>query len=456
MSTQKDPLVYYPDPVLRQKAHEVREFGPELKQLTNLMREMMHRHHGMGLAAPQVGDPRRIIVVEYLPDPKSGEKAIPFTALVNPRIVVRGKKTDEMKEGCLSVPYVEVVIERPTEVTVIAQTLEGEEIKIQAKGLFARILQHEIDHLDGILILDYEKDLPADTQDKPRTIIWGSTEFTTGIMNTIRPYVNITHVVTEPPKPSGRKQQLTPTIAKQYADLLGIPTVEPENLKDPRAYNYLMSLKPDLMIVAAYGRLIPENLYTIPRYGTLNVHPSLLPKYRGATPIQAAILNGDNKTGVTLIKLAPTFDTGEILAQADYDLTGEETYKDLEVDLAELGGELIREILPHYLAGELETIPQNETQASSTRKIQPDDLYLNPDDAAEVNERKVRAYAPEPGAYITLDGSRIKVFAAHVEDGILVPDIVQPAGKKPMPWADFVRGYRKELQIRPGKSIISQ
>jgi methionyl-tRNA formyltransferase len=438
-------LVYYPDPMLRERAQEVRDFSADLNTLADSMRQIMKENNGMGLAAPQVGDPRRIIVVEYFPLPNSEEKPIPFTVLINPEVVAQGNETDVMSEGCLSVPYVEVEIERPTDVTIKAYDVSGKEVKLRAKGLFARIVLHEIDHLNGKLILDY--DTNPISSDRPRAIVWGSTAFTTGVLNILRQTLDVTHIVTEPPKPSGRKQELTPTATKQYADMLGIPTIEPTDLQDPRIYNYLLSLKPEIMIVAAYGRLIPESLYTIPTYGTLNVHPSLLPKYRGATPIQAAILAGDTQTGVTIMQLAPSFDTGAIIAQAPYDLDGSETYGELEVILSELGGEVIKEILPQYLKGELEPIPQDDRLVSKTTKISLADRWLDMRQDAVVNERKVRAYAPEPGAFVIVRGQTIKVLSAHIENNELVFDTVQPAGKKPMKWGDFLRGYRHEISF---------
>lgn len=440
-------LVYYPNPSLREKAQPVREFGERIVTLANAMRQIMKDHQGMGLAAPQIGVSERIIIVEY-PGEERGKGSIPFTVLVNPKITTQSKETDVLNEGCLSIPYVEVSIPRSLEVTITAQDPEGNPIKMKAKGLFARILQHEIDHIDGKLILDYDKkpDLAGSSERKPSVVVWGSTAFTVTILNTIRATMNVSHIVTEPAKPSGRDRTLTPTIVKQYADTLGIPTLEPSDLTDPHMHTYLLSCKADLFIVAAYGRLIPVSLYSIPHYGTLNVHPSLLPKYRGATPIQAAILAGDKKTGVTIMKLAAKFDTGDIVAQTPYKLEHTETYEQLEYDLAEIGGEVLNHIVPSYIRGELALMPQNELAASSTRKITPADRWLNlQSDPASLNERKVRAYAPEPSAFVILDGQPLKVLEAHIENDSLLFDTVQPAGKKPMAWKDFLNGYRNEI-----------
>lgn len=438
-------LVYYPNEVLRLKAHEVRDFNRgELLDLATEMRQIMKQHNGMGLAANQVGDLRRVIIVELPEDKQSNEPGIPFTILVNPKITNTNSKTDKMSEGCLSVPAVEIEIERPTEVTVMAQSIAGEPLKIRAKGIFARILQHEIDHLNGVLITDYAKEA---TQGAIKTMVWGSTAFTTAVSNVLlrNQSLKVTHFVTEAPKPSGRGKEVTPTIVKKYADTLNIPCLEPESIQDERFLSYIHTLAPDLIIVAAYGKLLPNSILELPKYGCINVHPSLLPKYRGATPIQAAILNGDKQTGVTVMKMSPQFDTGDSIAQSVIDLDGTETYGDLESYLAELGGEVINEVLQEYIQGNLEPMPQEGNLASYAKKYTAEDRWLDLDKAAQINERKVRAYAPSPGAFVILDGQRVKVLQVHIQNNELIFDTVQPAGKKPMSWEDFKRGYKKSL-----------
>lgn len=447
-------LIYYPNPILRQRTKPVKVFAPDILEFAQEMRQIMKKHNGMGLAAPQVGDSRRIIVVEY-PGDENGKGAIPFTILINPKITGQSQTSDTLNEGCLSIPYVEVSIKRPLDINVTAQDPQGNTVKFKAKGLYARILLHEIDHLDGKLILDY--DLKSDNKNRlPRVIVWGSTQFTIGVLNTIRPTMNVTHIVTEPAKPSGREGRLKPTVVKEYADTLGIPTLEPSDLNDPHVYSYLLSCKPDTMIVASYGRLIPPLLYNLPKMGTLNVHPSLLPKYRGATPIQSAILAGEKATGVTIMKLSKQFDTGEIVAHTTYKLHGTETFGDLEYALSELGGEMLNHVIKPFLNDEIALSPQNELKSTSTSKITPEDRWLNPGDPSEFNERKIRAYSPEPGAFVMLDGQPLKVLAGHLEGDTLKFDLVQPAGKNPMSWKDFLNGYRKELKFEPYQSILSK
>jgi methionyl-tRNA formyltransferase len=434
-------LIYYPDSILKERAQPVREFGDTIKHLGNAMREIMKANAGMGLAAPQVGDPRQIIIVEFPGDPETNEPPIPFTILVNPTIVKKSKKTSTMAEGCLSVPAVEVPIERADEVTVDAFTFDGSPTTISAKGIYARILQHEIDHLKGRLILDYMP--PIDTS-KPTAMVWGSTRFTTSVLNELLNggAVNITHLVTEEPKPSGRGREVTPTIVRIYGDTVSIPVLEPHDLNDERFMSYLSAHRPDVIIVAAYGRLLPSAILDLPKHGCINVHPSLLPLYRGATPLQSAILDGAEKTGVTIMKMAPQFDTGAMLVQSAFPLEGTETFGELETITGEIGGMLINEIIGQYVSGALKGEPQPSTGITYTKKITPQDRWLNMEDDPIINERKVRAFAPEPNAYVLIDEIRTKVLQAHIEDGTLVFDMVQPAGKRPMSWSDFLRGYR--------------
>jgi methionyl-tRNA formyltransferase len=201
------------------------------------------------------------------------------------------------------------------------------------------------------------------------------------------------------------------------------------------------------MIVAAYGRLLPKDILSIPRHGCLNLHPSLLPTYRGASPIQSAILNGNKNTGVTLMVMAPTFDTGALLAQSKISLDGTETFGDLTITLAELGGEIVKTVLPLYMSGQLESIPQDEKLATYAPKINREDRWLNPKDTIYVNERKVRAFSPEPGAFVMLKGTPIKILQSHLEGKTHIFDTVQPAGKTKMTWAEFLRGQRKKVEF---------
>jgi methionyl-tRNA formyltransferase len=435
-------LIFYPDPILRAKTTEVRDFSRELQDLANHMRDVMKANNGMGLASVQVGDIRRLIIVEYPGNEDDKEPAIPFTILINPKITKTSKETFTMKEGCLSIPAVEIPIKRAKDITVLAQSVSGESLRIRAKGMFARILQHEIDHLNGVLIVDYAKHVTKSA--KPiKTMIWGSTPFTTEFINTVlpNPHLHISHLVTEAPKPSGRGRELKPTIVHHYAHSLGIPCLEPEDLNDERFLRYLKAQEPELIVVAAYGKLLPASILAIPRYGCLNIHPSLLPQYRGATPIQAALLAGDTRTGVTLMSMSPQFDTGDILAQYQIKLDGNETYGDLEPLLAELGGQLFNEVLLEYINQTLEPLPQDSDLASKTKKTTREDRWLNPNDSPIINERKVRAFAPQPGAFVVLNGQIIKIVQAHLENNELIFDRVQPAGKTPMSWTEFLRGH---------------
>jgi methionyl-tRNA formyltransferase len=441
-------LLYYPESRLREKTNVVRVFNDDLKHLAEDMRRIMKENSGMGLAANQVGDSRRLIIIEYPGDTEAQDPEIPFTVLANPKITKSSKDVSSFQEGCLSLPAIEVMIERANEVTVIAQSITGEPIRIRAKGMLARILQHEIDHLSGKLIIDYSKNEQKD-DNALRTMVWGSTQFTTEFLNTImpNPQLKIVTLVTEAPKPSGRGQEVKSTIVKTYADSLNIPCLEPHTLDDARFLSFLQTQAPDLIIVASYGKLVPLSILSLPKLGCINIHPSLLPKYRGATPIQSAILNGDKKTGVTVIKMSPQFDTGTMLAQSEYELDQTETFGDLESLLAQLGGEIVTEILPTYAAGHIHGVEQNNDLAAGTRKITPEDRWLNMDDEPKINERKIRAFYPTPKAYVKLNGQQVLIHSSRIEDGRLIFEVVQPSGKKPMEWQAFLHGYRQPLNF---------
>lgn len=202
----------------------------------------------------------------------------------------------------------------------------------------------------------------------------------------------------------------------------------------------------DLQVVANYGRILSGWEINEPKYGTIDIHPSLLPKYRGAAPLQTAVLNGDKATGVSIIKMTKPVDAGPILAQEAIDIYPNDT----SLSLAEKAGRLAAKMLPYvvvaYISGSISAVKQDESQASYTKKLRREDGLLDLDRPVVELERKIRAYTPWPGAYIKLpDGKRLIIHKARVESGKLAFDEVQLEGKKPMPFDVFRRGYRGDL-----------
>ncbi len=250
-------------------------------------------------------------------------------------------------------------------------------------------------------------------------------------------------VVCNPDRPVGRKKIITPPPVKQrimnYESSIRdkIKVLQPEKLDK----NFLDSLfiihdSFDLFVVAAYSKIFPKEVIEIPRLGTIGVHPSLLPKHRGPTPIQTAILNGDAETGVSLFLVDEKVDHGPILSNVKCQMSNDETYESLHNKLAELGGDLLIKTLPKFAAGEIEPKPQNETEATCTKKFTSPDVFLDlKKDNPVLIERKVRALNPEPGVF-TLSQSkgglkRVKILEAELVDGKLKLKKIQEAGGKP-------------------------
>ena len=228
------------------------------------------------------------------------------------------------------------------------------------------------------------------------------------------PDFEIVGVYTQPDKPVGRKMILTPPPIKTAALTKGLPIFQPEKIK-AEADN-IRSLKPDLIIVIAYGKIIPQTILDIPQYGCVNVHASLLPKYRGASCLAAPILNGDEESGVTIMKMDAGMDTGDIIKQAGIKLSAKETLSSLHNRLSALGAEILVDTLKEYINGTINPQKQDEKQASYVPLIKKEDGRLQVNLSAAELERRIRAYNPWPGAFLLLNnGEKIKILEADTE-----------------------------------------
>lgn len=298
-----------------------------------------------------------------------------------------------------------------------------------------------------------------------RVVFMGSPDFALPSLKRLTEVYNVVGVVTQPDRPAGRGMVLTPPPVKRLADQLSIPVIQPARLKDPPAWEQLQSWQPDLIVVAAYAKILRQNVLDLPLRGCINVHASLLPRWRGAAPIQAALLHGDPVTGVTIMKMDAGMDTGMILAQREELIREEDTADSLSARLADLGASLLVETLPKYLSGELQPKPQEDSLATYAPMIQKEEGRLDFSQPAQVLAWKVRAFNSWPGAYFEWPGGILKVHRAHAVDsregkpgerrvlrgfpavvcgeGWLVLDEVQPAGKKGMAGDLFLRGARK-------------
>ena len=292
----------------------------------------------------------------------------------------------------------------------------------------------------------------------------GSPDFAIPTLEGLARHYLLAGVVTQPDRPAGRGRILVPPPVKMTALRLGFPVMQPEKLALPAAMAQLQAWAPDLIVVAAFGQILRPALLDLPRFGCINVHGSLLPRGRGAAPIQASILAGDQETGITIMKMDPGVDTGPILNQCTIQISPDDTGGTLFARMAPLGAELLLETLPRYLSGELVPWPQPAQGATYAPLLKKEDGRLDFTRSAVELERRVRAFDPWPGTWFDWNGFPLKVHRVCVSgerspgagyrlildghpaigtgEGILILEEVQPAGKKAMPGTAFLAGAR--------------
>lgn len=291
----------------------------------------------------------------------------------------------------------------------------------------------------------------------------GSPDFSLPVLRALAQAYEVVGVVTQPDRASGRGRELKAPPVKILALELNIPIMQPEKLKQPEAREQLRIWAPDLIVVAAFGQILKKDVLELPHYGCINVHASLLPRWRGAAPINAAILAGDEETGVTIMCMDVGLDTGAMLAKKSIRLMPTDTAGSVTKTLSTLGADLLIETLPGYLSGTIMPTPQPEVGMTYAPMMKKEEGKL--DFAYDVNEleRRVRAFNPWPGTFMEFDGTILKIQRAHVEQGnvsagqrlivqnqpavgarsgILILDEVQPAGKKSMSGKSFLAGAR--------------
>lgn len=241
---------------------------------------------------------------------------------------------------------------------------------------------------------------------------------------------NVVGLVSQPDRPAGRGRKLAPTPTKSVALDYDVPVFQPTKVKTEATRELLASVQPDVAVVAAYGRILPPQLLHLPRHGCVNVHASLLPKHRGASPINHAILAGDTETGVCLMQMDEGLDTGPVYARKRIAIAADDTTSTLSNKLAGLGAEVVVESLPAVLRGELEAIPQPEGDASYAPLLKKEDGWLDFSRPARALERAVRAYQPWPVASFAIDGARVQVGQARIDDRSGPVGEVLEAGKR--------------------------
>lgn len=276
-----------------------------------------------------------------------------------------------------------------------------------------------------------------------RIVFFGTPDFS---VPTLKMLINhqyqIISVVTQADKPVGRQQILSPSPIKKIAQQNNILVLQPKKLRqDQDFFKKFQELKPDLAIVVAYGQIIPQNILDVPKYGFINSHGSLLPKLRGASPMPAAILEGLAKTGITIMQMDATMDTGNILSQAELELPQNATISWLYDEMKFLSAKLLLETLPDYLAGKISPRKQDNSQASYCTLITKDmgRVDLN-NDSPDLIYRKFRAYTPWPGVWTMKNNKRLKLIELDINNNQLEIKKVLPEGKKIMSWNEYLRG----------------
>lgn len=431
----KNKILQKDEPILREKALPVSAKdikSKKIRDIINRMKEALHAEEdGVAIAAPQIGESLRLFVVNAKALTLAGRvrrvdknKELNDLIFINPEIVKASKKKRKMEEGCLSVRWLYGQVKRSEKITIKAQDENGKQIERGASGLLAQIFQHEIDHLDGILFIDKAENV----QDLPpsknvRFVFFGSSQISSYVLEEL--------------------------------EMMGLsPILNITSAKDPLPMEKLQELDADVFVVASFGKILPKELIEMPKYGSINVHPSLLPKLRGPAPIQGAIM-GLGEPGVTIIKMDEKMDHGPILAQAKVTVTPwPDHYRVVEEKLGRAGGQILATLLPLWIQGEVEEKPQDHGGATYIKLIKKEDGLINLDDPAENNLKKVLAYSTWPGAYMFFSAKggsaspgggkrreiRIVVKDAQIVEGKFVPTRVIPAGKKEMNWQDFLRG----------------
>lgn len=298
-----------------------------------------------------------------------------------------------------------------------------------------------------------------------KVIFMGTPDFSIAPLEYLIENTNVVLVVTQPDKTVGRKETLEQSPVKKVAISHNIDVFQPEKIR--KEYEIISEINPDLIITCAYGQILPKALLDIPRLGCINIHGSLLPKYRGASPIQSSILNGETKTGITLMYMDEQMDTGDIISQIEVPIEPLDDTGSLFTKMSDAAVKLLKETLPKIAGGTNDRIKQDDNLATYTKMIKREDEKINFNDKADVIINKIRALSPNPGAYFIYNKNEIKVFKAHktpdkievgkiiykkremligCQDASISLEEIKPSGKKIMNITAFLNGAKKDIE----------
>ena len=302
-----------------------------------------------------------------------------------------------------------------------------------------------------------------------KIVFMGTPDFSTGVLEMLIQEYDVIAVVTQPDRPVGRKKILTPPPVKKVALEHNIPVYQPEKLNNSSELEEIINLKPDLIVTSAFGQLLPKSLLDAPKHKAINVHASLLPKYRGGAPIHYAVMNGEKKTGITIMYMAEKLDAGNIISQDEVKILENDTVGEVHDKLATLGTELLKKTLPTIFNGTNDSIVQDDSLATFASNISREDERIDWTKDAQTIHNHIRGLSPWPVAYTTMDGKNLKLWRSEIvenvkgepgeiiettkdaiivatgsEDGVALTEI-QLAGKKRVKTRDYISGLQSKI-----------
>lgn len=302
-----------------------------------------------------------------------------------------------------------------------------------------------------------------------KVLFMGTPDFAVPVLEALVEKHNVTAVISQPDKPKGRGKKMKPTPVKEAAEKYGIPVYQPEKIKDEKFVELLKGIDADIFVVVAYGQILSQEILDIPKYGCINVHGSLLPKYRGAAPIQWSVINGEKETGVTIMYMVKALDSGDMILKRKMEITDDDTYETLHNRMAYVGADALIEAIELIEKGDVNAEKQEDSLATTAPMIKKDMGKIHWSRNSEEIRNKIRGFNPVPGAYTEYEGEILKIFKADIAEGyekgeageilsvdkkkgfivktgngaLLIREVQAKGGKK-MNCADYLRGHSVE------------
>ena len=456
-----------PDPVLREIAQPVTEITPSVLSLLDDMLETMYKEVGIGLAAPQVGVSKRLIVMDIF----AGRDDVPHQPIkmINPEIIAASQEMSFYDEGCLSIPQTNGEVQRPANVTVRYRDVDGQTREIEADGLLATCVQHEnrssrwqtlyrlSDTVkNAIFCCAVITGASRIRTIKMRVIFMGSPDFAVPALRALHAAGHeIVCVYSQPPRPQGRGHKLANTAVHDAALALGLQVRTPPSLKPTEEVAAFQALKADVAVVAAYGLILRKNILGAPKHGCINIHGSILPRWRGAAPVQRAIQAGDAETGVTIMQMDVGLDTGPMLLLEKMPILSDDTTQTVMDKMAALGASMIVHALAELQNNQFQPQVQPEDGVEYAHKIDKAESVIDWNQSAAQIERTLRAFTPWPGIWTVINGERVRLIAVEVVNETGTPDVSTPGIviEAPLIIACGTGALRVTKIQRPGRNV---